>query len=296
MVIDISALEAAIEQTACNLYIRALEDLPQDVKIALRRACDAETEPTPRKIMETICRNVEVADERSMLVCQDTGLVVFLVNLGTEFPLAGLDPTGALRSGVERATRERPLRSSSTHPLTRKQTPTNSGHRVPITHYQLVPGSDTMEITCIPKGSGSENMSFLKMLVPAAGVEGVKRFIIDCVVEAGANPCPPTIVGVGIGGTADLCMQLAKEAIARPCGSRNPDPLIADFEDEMLECINSLGIGPQGLGGRSTALAVHAEYAHTHITMNPVAVNIQCWAARRASARIHSDGRVEELD
>lgn len=246
--------------------------------------------------METICRNVEVADEKDMLVCQDTGLVVFLVNLGADFPLAGLDPEGALRRGVERATVEHPLRSSSTHPLTRQQTPTNSGVRVPIVHYRITPGDDTMEIVCIPKGSGSENMSFLKMLVPAAGIEGVKRFVIDCVVEAGANPCPPTVVGVGLGGTADLCMQLAKEAIARPCGSRNPDPLIAEFEEEMLARINSLGIGPQGLGGRTTALAVNAEYAHTHITLNPVAVNIQCWAARRAGARIHPDGRIEELE
>ncbi len=231
-----------------------------------------------------------------MLVCQDTGLVVFLVDVGTEFPLSGLDPAGALRRGVERATLEHPLRSSSTHPLTRKQTPTNSGMGVPVIHYRLVRDSDIMGITCVPKGSGSENMSFLKMLVPAAGIEGVKRFIIDCVAEAGANPCPPIIVGIGLGGTADRCMQLAKEAIARPCGSRNSDPLIEEFEQEMLEQINSLGIGPQGLGGRTTALAVHAEYAHTHITLNPVAVNIQCWAARRASARIYPDGRIEELD
>lgn len=285
-----------IEQAARDLYIRALKDLPRDVKIALQKARDSETEPVPRQIMETICRNVEVADERDMLVCQDTGLVVFLVNVGTDFPLAGLDTSGALRRGVERATLEHPLRSSTLHPLTRKQTATNSGTRIPVVHYQLIPDCDTIEITCIPKGSGSENMSFLKMLVPAAGIEGIKRFVIDSIVQAGANPCPPIIVGIGLGGTADLCMQLAKEAIARPCGSRNPDPLIAEFEEEMLELINSLGIGPQGLGGRTTALAVHAEYAHTHITMNPVAVNIQCWAARRASARIHPDGRIEEID
>lgn len=287
---------SAIEQAAKDLYIRALKDLPEDVRVALKKARDTETDPTARQIMDACCRNVDVADERDMLICQDTGLVVFLVKLGTDFPIAGLDPTGALAKGTERATLEHPLRSSSTHPLTRKQTPTNTGNRIPVTHYHLIPNSDVMEITCIPKGSGSENMSFLKMLLPAAGVEGVKKFIVDCLFEAGANPCPPVVVGIGLGGTADLCTQLAKEAIARPCGSRNPDPLIADFEVEMLELINMLGIGPQGLGGKTTALAVHAEYAHTHITLNPVAVNIQCWAARRASARIHADGRIEEMD
>lgn len=289
------SLRDTIELTAADLYVRALKGLPEDVKVALRSARDSEVEPTPRRIMETICRNVDLAGERSMLVCQDTGLVVYLVNVGEEFPLKGLRLEEALKKGAERATAEHPLRSSSTHPLTRQQTPTNSGERLPVTHYHIVPGADTLEITCIPKGSGSENMSYLKMLTPAAGVEGVKRFIVECITESGANPCPPIIVGIGLGGTADLCMQLAKEAIARPCGQPHPDPLIAGFERDMLESINALGIGPQGLGGKTTALSVAAEFAHTHITMNPVAVNIQCWAARRATARIHPDRRVEDI-
>lgn len=145
----------------------------------------------------------------------------------------------------------------------------------------------------IPKGSGSENMSFLKMLVPADGIAGVKKFIIDSVVEAGGKPCPPGVVGVGIGGTADLAVTLANKAISRPVGSSNPYTEIAQLEDELLRAINSTGIGPMGLGGAVTSLAVHIEQAHTHITQLPVAVNMQCWAARRARAKVYPDGNVE---
>jgi fumarate hydratase subunit alpha/L(+)-tartrate dehydratase alpha subunit len=290
-----AALDAAIETACRDLYIRALMQFPPDVTAALERAAEQETSPIAANIMRTICENVRVAHERSLLHCQDTGIPVFFVKIGTEFPLAGLDVTDAIRRGTERATCEHPLRSSSTHTLTRRPTPTNTGERLPVIHYDLLPGADYLQILMIPKGSGSENMSFLKMLVPAAGIQGVKRFILECVVEAGANPCPPTIVGVGLGGSADLCMLLAKEAIARPVGSRNPDPMVAEMEEELLEAINATGIGPQGLGGRTTALAVHIEIAHTHITLNPVAVNLQCHSARRAASRLYADGRIEEL-
>jgi tartrate/fumarate subfamily iron-sulfur-dependent hydro-lyase alpha chain len=150
-----------------------------------------------------------------------------------------------------------------------------------------------MDVKCVPKGSGSENMSFLKMLVPADGVKGIKRFVLDSIVGAGGKPCPPGIVGVGIGGSADLAMHLAKEAIARPVGTVNADPEVASLESELFDLLNETGVGPMGLGGDTTVLSVHVEQAHTHITLNPVAVNYQCWAARRASVHIAADGTIE---
>ena len=179
------------------------------------------------------------------------------------------------------------------HTLTRENTGANVGYRVPIVHWDFVPDWDGLDVKCVPKGSGSENMTFLKMLVPADGVAGIKRFVLDSIVGAGGKPCPPGIVGIGIGGSADYAMHLAKEAIARPVGSRNPDPLVAQLEDELYELLNETGIGPMGLGGDVTVLQCHIEHADTHMTLNPVAVNYQCWAARRASAHITADGSVE---
>jgi fumarate hydratase subunit alpha/L(+)-tartrate dehydratase alpha subunit len=162
-----------------------------------------------------------------------------------------------------------------------------------VIHYDFVRDSEVLDILFMPKGSGSENMSSLKMLVPADGVNGIKRFVLEQVVGAGAKPCPPTIVGIGIGGSSDLCMALAKKATTRPLGSHNPDPEMAALETELFEAINQTGIGPQGLGGNTTALAVHIESAWTHITCNPVAVNMQCWRAERRRAKVWKDGKVE---
>ena len=155
-----------------------------------------------------------------------------------------------------------------------------------------MPDWDGLDIKCVPKGSGSENMSFLKMLVPADGVRAIKAFVLDCVVGAGGKPCPPGIVGIGIGGSADLAMYLAKEAIARPVGTPNQDPDVAALEGDLFDLLNETGVGPMGLGGDTTVLSVHVEQAHTHITLNPVAVNYQCWAARRATAHVSADGDV----
>ena len=172
------------------------------------------------------------------------------------------------------------------HTLTRENTGQNVGYRVPIVHWDFVQDWDGLDVKCVPKGSGSENMSFLKMCVPADGVAGIKRFVLDSIVGAGGKPCPPGIVGVGIGGSADYAMHLAKEAIARPVGTRNPDPQVAKLEDELYELLNETGIGPMGLGGDVTVLQCHVEHADTHMTLNPVAVNYQCWAARRATAHV----------
>ena len=246
-----------------------------------------------QRVLQTIIRNVEVADEEKNLVCQDTGIAVYYRRVGEHFPLHPARIYEALYDGTERATIEHPLRSNTVHTLTRENTGQNVGHRVPIVHWDFVSDWDGLDVKCVPKGSGSENMSFLKMCVPADGVAGIKRFVLDSIVGAGGKPCPPGIVGVGIGGSADYAMHLAKEAIARPVGTRNPDPEVAKLEDELYELLNETGIGPMGLGGDVTVLQCHVEHADTHMTLNPVAVNYQCWAARRATAHIAADGAVD---
>jgi len=284
-----------IEDAGKDLYIKALTDIPQDIRKALKKSHDAEIAAgnnTASKVMLTVLKNVEVADEKNMMVCQDTGLPIYKVVVGNKLRLDLLEVKKRLKIGAERATRDYPLRSSSVHPITRKNTQTNTGQGLPIIKVDFREG-DTLEITMSPKGSGSENMSFMKMLLPSEGIKGIYRFVIDCVFNSGANPCPPTIVGIGLGGTSDVCTALAKEASCfRKIGTVNADPEIAKMERELLELINSTGIGPQGLGGATTAMAVHIEWADTHISQNPVAVNMQCWRGERATAVIDMDGNV----
>jgi fumarate hydratase subunit alpha/L(+)-tartrate dehydratase alpha subunit len=282
-----------VEDTAKELYIRALKILPPDVREALRKAYDRETSPTGQEIFRTILRNVEVADQQNVLICQDTGLPIYMVKVGSKFPVDGARIAAALKEGAKRATLEHPFRGSSTHPVSRVNPQTSVGEGLPIIYWDFVPENDFLEILMVPKGSGSENMSAMKMFIPADGAAALKKFVIDTVLQSGSNPCPPGVIGVGIGGTADLVSKLAKEAIARPVGSHNHDPLFAKMEDELYEAINSLGLGPMGLGGSVSTLAVHIEWAYTHITQNPVAVNTQCWPARRARGKIYRDGRVE---
>ena len=282
-----------IRDTAKDLYIRALKILPDDVKDALRRAHDAERHPGAKKILATILENVAVAEARDLLVCQDTGIPIYRVRIGSQSQVDGTKIESAIRDGCKNATLEYPLRSSICDPITRKMTTDSTGTRVPVIDFSFLPDTDHLEMRMMPKGSGSENMTWLKMLLPADGLKGIKKFVLECILDAGGQGCPPTIVGVGIGGTAELCLKLAKEAIFRPVGSANPDPAIAVLEKELLEAINMSGIGPMGLGGDTTALAVHVETAHTHMTLNPVAVNSQCWRGERSSAKIFRDGTVE---
>ena len=282
-----------VEEAAKELYIRALKILPPDVREALKKASARETQSTAKEIFQTILRNVEVSDQKNMLICQDTGLPIYLVKVGSNFPFDGAKVSAALKEGAKRATLEHPFRGSSTHPVTRVNPQTSVGEGLPIIYWDFVADSDCLDILMVPKGSGSENMSAMKMFIPADGVAAVKKFVVETVLQSGSNPCPPGIIGVGIGGTADLVTKLAKEAIARPVGSHNHDPFFAKMEDELYEAINSLGIGPMGLGGAVTTLAVHIEWAHTHITQNPVAVNTQCWPARRARGKIYPNGKVE---
>jgi len=282
-----------VEDVAKELYIRALKLLPPDVKEALQRAYKRETNPTARTIFETIFKSIELSETKDMILCQDTGLPIYMVKVGSRFPVDGARVTTALTEGAKRATLEYPFRGSSLHPVTRENPQTSVGKGLPIIYWDFDSEADWLDILMMPKGSGSENMSAMKMFIPADGLSAVKKFVIDTVVASGSNPCPPGIIGVGIGGTADLVTFLAKKAIVRPVGSRNPDPFFAKLEEELEEAINSTGIGPMGLGGDITTLAVQIEWAYTHITQNPVAVNTQCWPARRARAKIWADGRVE---
>src|SRR5437867_7240930 len=282
-----------VENVCRDLYIQSLKEIPPDVVEAIRRAAGRETKEVAKRIFSHYLKSIELGRDQNMLVCQDTGIPIYWVEIGGKLRLDGAHLTEAIIRGTERATREHPLRSSIVSPLRRENRQTNSGERIPIIHFDFVRDSDVLDILFMPKGSGSENMSFMKMLVPADGVNGIKRFVLEQVVGAGAKPCPPTIVGVGIGGSSDLCMTLAKKATTRPVGSRNADPQLAALEEELCDAINQTGIGPQGLGGNTTALAVHIESAWTHITCNPVAVNMQCWRAERRRAKIWMDGKVE---
>ena len=282
-----------IEDAAKELYIRALKILPDDVKQGFATLAARETVATARDVLGTMIRNIAVAEETDNLLCQDTGIPIYNVTVGrgVEFGAAdGVALKAAIRRGCERATREHPLRSSIVHPLTRKNEHTSCGIGVPVIHLDVADDFEGLRIEMIPKGSGSENNSWLKMAIPADGTEAVKTFVVDCVLDAGGRTCPPTIIGVGVGGTADLCVHLAKRAAIRPLGTHCADPEGAQLEEDLSAAVNLLGVGPQGLGGDSTAFAVHVELAATHITMNPVAVNMQCHSARRASATITPDG------
>lgn len=282
-----------VEETSKQLYIRALCDLPPDVREALKQAYEKESQPNAKEIFKTMLKNVEVADEKKTLICQDTGLPIYMVKIGSGFNWNGAEVKERLTEGAIRATREYPFRGSSTHFLTRVNPQTSVGERLPVFYFDFVKETDCLEILMVPKGSGSENMSKMKMFIPADGINALKKFVLDAVIESGGNPCPPGIIGVGMGGTSDLVTRLAKEAIARPVGQRNADPDVAQIEVELEDAINATGIGPMGLGGDITTLAVHIETAHTHITLNPVAVNTQCWPARRARARVYPNGDVE---
>jgi fumarate hydratase subunit alpha/L(+)-tartrate dehydratase alpha subunit len=281
---------SVIEETAKLLYIRALKVLPDDVKRGFRRLDLGETDSTAKAVLATMIENIRVAERTDNLLCQDTGIPIYNVVIGRGVEVDGFALKEAIARGCARATREHPLRSSIVHPITRANEQTSCGRRVPVVTIDFSDRADELTIEMIPKGSGSENGSFLKMCVPADGVGGVKAFVVDCVIEAGGKVCPPTIVGVGVGGTSDLCAHLAKVAATRALGSRCDDPEGAKLEEELGRAVNGLGIGPQGLGGDSTAFAVHVEVAATHITMNPVAVNIQCHSARRATATFTPKG------
>ncbi|HSU43377.1 MAG TPA: fumarate hydratase [Casimicrobiaceae bacterium] len=273
-----------VEEAAKELYIRALKRLPPDIKQGFDTLVARETDRTAQSVLGVMVKNIAVAEATDNLLCQDTGIPIYNVTIGRNVVVDGVALKAAIRRGCERATREHPLRSSVVHPLTRRNEHTSCGEGIPAIHVDFDDALDGLRIEMIPKGSGSENNSWLRMAIPAEGIDAIKRFVVDCVLDAGGKTCPPTIVGVGVGGTSDLCVHLAKRAATRPLGTHCADAEGAALESELSKAVNLLGVGPQGLGGDATAFAVHVELAATHITMNPVAVNMQCHSARRASA------------
>lgn len=268
---------------------RASTILPAEVVQALRRARDAEDGPA-RVQLEAILKNVEMAKEGRLPICQDTGTPTFFVRFGVDFPRLK-ELMEAIPEAVRRATSSVPLRPNTVHPFTGKNPGDNTGRFVPAVTWEPVSGKE-VEIHVLPKGGGSENCCALKMLTPGVGLRGVKEAVVEHVVSCGGLPCPPTIVGVGIGGGADLAMKLGKLALLRPLGTRHPEAEVAALEAELEELINASGVGPMGLGGKTTVLAVHVEYAHRHPASLPLGIVIQCWAHRRAAVRIHADGSI----
>lgn len=272
-----------ITETVRKLCMDANYHLVDDVLKALKEYEVSEESPLAKNILKQILQNAEIADTEEVAMCQDTGFTVVFVELGQEVCIVGGNINDAINEGIRRGYKEGYLRKSIVEdPLRRK----NTGDNTPgVIHLEIVPG-DQIKIIVAPKGGGSENMSEVKMMKPADGVEGLKDFVIDRVRRSGGNPCPPIIVGVGVGGTFEKCAYLAKKALLREVGSVHPDPYYADLEKELLEKINNLGIGPQGLGGRTTSLAVHIEAHPCHIASFPVAVNLNCHAARHKEAVI----------
>ena len=279
-----------VEEAAKELYIRALKLLPPDVKRGFDVLARGERDAGAQRMLGTMIRNIKVAEDTDNLLCQDTGIPIYNVWIGRNVQVDGLALKEAIRAGCARSTREYSFRSSIVHPTTRVNQQDSTGRGVPVIHVDFSDEQETLSIEMVPKGSGSENNSWLKMAIPAEGVDAIKTFVVDCVLEAGGKTCPPTIVGVGVGGTADLCVHLAKLAATRALGSKCDDPEGAKLETDLSAAVNALGVGPQGLGGDSTAFAVHVETAATHITMNPVAVNMQCHSARRARATFRPTG------
>jgi fumarate hydratase subunit alpha len=265
-----------IISTVEDLFIDANVNLPQNVIDAIKEAIAKEESAAGKEVLRALIKNAEIAKEERLPVCQDTGLAVTFVEIGQDVHIAGGGLSDAISEGVRRAYEKGYLRKSCCDPFTRKNTGDNTP---PIIHTKIVPGN-TVKIIAMPKGGGSENYGEVRMLTPAQGREGIKIFVLDMVRKGGPNPCPPIIVGVGIGGNLETSARLSKEALLAPLGVRNSDPELAAFEMEMLDEINRTGIGPQGYGGTVTALDVHVEMMPCHIASLPVAVNIQCHAHR----------------
>lgn len=277
--IEVSVLTDVIK----NLCIEANEHLPEDVKAAIKKCREEEDGEIAKKILDNIIENFEIADRECVPICQDTGMACVFLEIGQDVHFVGGNLTEAINEGVRLGYGEGYLRKSVVKdPVLRG----NTGDNTPAVIYtEIVPG-DKVKITVGPKGFGSENMSAIRMFKPSAGIEGIKDFILETVETAGPNPCPPMVVGVGIGGTFDKAALLAKKALMRPLDSSNSDPYYADLEVEMLEKINKLGIGPQGFGGKTTAIGLNIETMPTHIAGMPCAININCHVTRHKSAEI----------
>lgn len=279
-----------IKNGIIQLIKKAETELPTDVINALKKARGVE-EGIAKTQIETILKNIDLAKKSGRPMCQDTGIQTFFVEIGMDFQHIN-KLKGLILDAVKIATMKIPLRPNTVDPFSGENHKDNTGDNIPYITWDFVEGSDVY-ITALPKGGGSENMSKLGMLKPGVGIEGVKDFVVKEMIKAGGNPCPPTIVGVGIGGGADLAMKLGKKSLLRPIGNRHKDKTIAAIEEELIKRINDSGIGPMGLGGKTTVLDVHIEKAHRHPASLPVGIAVQCWADRRSEMVIHSDGSWE---
>lgn len=278
-----------LEDVVARLLEKSVIETPRDVSKALQAALSVEDNDTARMQVSAILANIRLAREKRTPVCQDTGIPLFYVTIGGRVKLDVNDLNNAITRGVATATKKIPLRPNVVEPLSRKNTGDNTGECMPHVSLSCKPNVEYVEITVMPKGAGSENMSALRMLNPSDGVAGIKKFVLETVAHAAGKPCPPTIIGVGIGGSSDIAMALAKKATMRPVGGHHRERNVRKLEAELKEEVNRLGVGPMGLGGRTTCLAVHIEKAGCHTASLPVGVNMQCWTGRRSTARVYKD-------
>lgn len=285
------SLKAAIKE----VWIRSLTEIRPDVLEALESAKAAETNKQAEGYLEVMLQNVQIARRNRSVICQDTGVPTFYIRTSLGFPYED-----SIRDAFDEAIRELtlgefPMRSMVVNPLTREERCDNTGANVPIIHVELEPGLDYFEIEAVPKGAGCGMWGTLQLFAPSVGVRGVKKFVVDSVLRAGSNPCPPIIVGVGIGGTFDEVARLAVKASSRPLNERYPEPYFAELEKELKEALNLSYIGAMGMGGDTSVLAVNIEHSGAHNPWLPVAVNINCWPGRRATCRVYADGHVEQI-
>jgi fumarate hydratase subunit alpha len=281
-----------IEEILIEAIEKAETELPKDVIKALKKAADIE-KGIARIQMEAILENIKIASKEGIPMCQDTGIMTFYIQAGTEFKYLA-DLKKILGNAVKRATKETPLRPNTVNPFTGENSGDNLGRNIPYISWDMIKGSECM-IHILPKGGGSENMSALWMLAPGEGFAKAKKLIVGHIINAGGKPCPPTIAGIGIGGGADICMQLAKKSLLRKIGEHHREREVAKMEKELFELINKTGVGPMGLGGATTVLDVHIEYAHRHPASFPVGLVLQCWANRRKVIKFEKNGSIKVI-
>ena len=289
-----SISEKVIAEAAKQLYCASLVELPGDIH---RRLCEmeaAETSELARLQLRKIMENADIAQREQNVICQDTGIASYHIVIGGHAKIDG-DIVRAVHNGTAAGTRELPAIPHSVHPITKANSGNGTGPGTPIIHWDVLPDAEYLEITAQPVGGGGDLCSAVKMFTGSAPMQEVKKFIVDTVAEAGSKPCPPMIIGVGLGGMFESVNQLAKRAVMRPLDQRHPDPMIQELEEELLGYVNALGIGPMGLGGNTTCLAVNIEYSNTGTYILPVAVKIGCWLIHRKTARLFNDGTVQYL-
>lgn len=286
--------QGELEESLIEGIQKAVTSVTKETEDALNEAKNREEKEGPEVQLDAILENIEVGKDEKRPICQDTGTQTFFIEVGEDFESTGILKE-AVNNSVKKATESVPLRPNAVDPISDENSDDNTGRFIPSIHWDIVEG-DEATIHIIPKGGGSENMSKLEMMTPGRGLKGVKEIALDQIADMAGKPCPPTTVGIGLGGGADLAMELAKKALLRPVGERHPEDRIAELEEELMEKANDLGVGPMGVGGKTTVLDVKIEYAHRHPASYPVAVLPQCWANRQSTVKVASDGSVEVIE